>query len=267
MAIDILTDTINIKELTLKEPVKKPELPFDPEKELTDGLWESVKYELRDEFNFASGSMETYCHLAANALTLFPDRRSELFIPGLQRLLLDPEGLNASDIKIIYPGEPTQNIVAKKYTPSFELIKTHTGRNRDDFGYWISTNSAPMIMDAFILYNSQFAELKSVDGLPEMFQKVAEHKKESHNWPDFIRYKLLMKLFDVDPGITSDEWDGMIGDFRKQSNLNLKLEMVAKMKMLTADKIEMTDRGLRLIMPDQGIDTEPDNPFPERRKF
>jgi hypothetical protein len=267
MAIDILTDIINIKEFTLKEPVKKQELPFDPEKEFTDGLWESVKYELRNEFNFASGSMETCCHLAANALTLFPDRKSEIFIPGLQRLLQDPENLSASDIKIIYPGEPTQNIVAKRYVPSFELIKTHSGRNRDDFGYWISTNSAPMIMDAFILYNSQFAELKSVDGLPGMFQKVAEYKKESYNWPDFIRYKLLMKLFDVDPGISLDEWDGMIGDFRKQSNLNLKLEMAANMKMLTASEIEMTDRGIKLTMPDQKLDADAENTVPERRKF
>jgi hypothetical protein len=267
MAIDILTDTINIKEFTLKEPVKKPVLPFDPEKEFTDGLWESIKYELRDEFNFASGSMKTYCHLAANALTLFPDRKSEIFIPGLQRLLQDPEKLSASDIKIIYPGEPTQTIVANKYVPSFQHIKPHIVRNRDDFGYWISTNSAPMIMDAFILYNSQFDELKSVDGLPGMFQKVAEQKKESYNWPDFIRFKLLLKLFDVDPGISSDEWDGMIGNFRKQSNLNLKLEMAANMKMLTAREIEMTDRGFKLTMPDQKLDADEENPVLERRRF
>jgi hypothetical protein len=49
--------------------------------------------------------------------------------------------------------------------------------------------------------------------------------------------------------------------------MNLKLEMAANMKMLTASEIEMTDRGIKLTMPDQKLDADAENTVPERRKF
>jgi len=90
--------TINIHELSIEAPEKSGELPFDPERDLTEEDWERMKNEL--EADRLEPRLITFSRMASIMNLLYPERKSEL---GLDErvYMLD----NDTNIEIIMPEE------------------------------------------------------------------------------------------------------------------------------------------------------------------
>jgi hypothetical protein len=265
MSIDQFTDRINIKELTLTEPAKKPELHFDPAREISSEEWENAKKMLWESRVATNVQTPPFGKRLASMLILFPERKGELDVPPFDEM----EGINsvfAEDMKLFYPDKITEEVVERKNSGyNFQKIKKIIGDNKDDESYWL-TYGGSFLWDSFILYPERFGEIKALPDLADTLQKAAETRKRRIDVQGFAEYKLYVKLLGRDPEVSDEEWKMMLRRFRPQPSYCIDLG--ANLKMLEAREIKMSPQGLQVIMPEdenQLVDVSP--AVPERRKF
>ncbi len=259
MSIDTMNDGINIKDLVITEPVKKPGLPFEPDRDIAPDTWkEWVEGFDRDVREFSDTDFYT---TAAFMTILFPDRKSDLNLPSYEYTIENLGGMldtHLADVKILYPEEFTDSELGEPL--QLEELKTRVA----------NTGFALNIWGAFILYPDKWSEIQAIPGISETWRGKANLSKTGGNWYEFSVNKVAQKLLDPERTMISpDEWKGML-DFLQASedgDYNAS-ELAARMKILAAKEVKMTNKGLKVIMPgseNQLLDET--QPVPEVRKF
>jgi hypothetical protein len=268
MAIDQFIDSrdLNIKDLVVTEPARKPELPFDPRKDISNDKWGKAKKLLQESKIATRVNTPTYGERLSSMYILFPERKDELEVPVFEEMKYGPNFIFAEHIKLFYPNLVTEDVIESNNSGyNFQKMKKIIEDHKDDESYWLSFGGH-FIWSSFILYPEKFGEIKAIPGLAETLQKTASTRKNRTDLDGFAEHKLYVKLLDKDPGLSDEEWKAMLGRFH--TDPSYRIDLGARMKMLTADKIEMTDKGLKLTMPDSGSQIkEYVKPVPNIRKF
>lgn len=100
MVIDLLEKSqVNIKDLALPTPENRRDLPFDPERDLTEKDWELLKRNLELCSKQDSSEKKQYLPvLAKQATLLFPERIEEI-MPWLAETIWEREKQELTDIQ------------------------------------------------------------------------------------------------------------------------------------------------------------------------
>ena len=272
-------ERINIKDLTLEEPEKKKsELPFDPERDITEEDWKrvresllSIRQEEHPEF--------TYPELVKSVKILFPERVSEFnfdddFLWRRTKLWSQRHGLPSLldyvfEIKLAFP-ERISELNLDKLQEINKHIEVY--RQRND---WAMFASAAMKMK--ILFPERIAELHLDETAWVGMKEELEQLRTPDLWGYFAKRAMAMKILypekSSELNLDSHAWEGMKQDLEKCRAQEHKTwwhisEQAIAMKILVAEEIKITDKGLEIIMPkEKPVFKEEVPSMPQRRKF
>lgn len=270
--IDTLSDGINIKELAVAEPVRKPDLPFVPERDIPPGKWEDLKRQVNMSKTNEKGELVPvhdanflFDNYLASGLILFPEKKEELEIPPAEHVLSVNASLSAEFMKIIFPSIPVEDLKLRMKVSSFDDYKNALISERGNVNYWLNMGESP-VFGVAILYPERFGELKEIPGLVETFEEAARDYRENRDWGGFAEFKFAIKLLGRDPEITETDWKSMREFVGNPTSFDW--DHAATMKMLEAKEVKMTPQGLQVIMPENENQlADVGEPLPERRKF
>ncbi len=261
MSIDTTSDSrLNIKDLATNEPVKTTILYFDPERDISGTTWEGWvnDFNSRVKFEVTPSLIETAMYMNI----LFPDKRNALNIPSIIDLAnVTPIGspeIQYAQMRVLYPD--SYESTSKNELESFEDYKKHIEKGElSDKAVWA----------AFVLYPERWSEIQGIPGLAESWRNEAEEVKNEGLLGFFAQYKVIEKILDPKKTvINQDEWEGMKNYLELAKDDLTGTAMAARMKILAADKIEMTERGLDIsILKPVGELVGPKPQMPERRNF
>jgi hypothetical protein len=246
---------INIKELALNEPGKRPVLPFDPERDVRDIDWQNWVADLK---SLTEGGKPTNGREMAMYMTiLFPNRKKDLNLPTIDSFLVDTPPQLISEIRVLFPDQ--YELVTKKHVEPFENFINRV----KDF------ETTSIIWDAFILYPERWEEIQEIPNLIERVRVREIIMKNQEFWHEFAIFKLNERLLDpYGAEIDNDDWKEMKNYHEEHINDFTAPDLAARMKLLSAEKIEMTDKGLVITMPGQkNVFENKGRELPERRKF
>jgi hypothetical protein len=265
---------INIKEFSFSEPMKKFEAPFDPMRDVSMENWQETKKSIIENWN--TSAFEGFILLAARAVVLFPERRHEidLHATSADDLLILPtmvQGLEnevqgVANVKLLFPND----FLNREYMPrlkSIDNIIRHSAPSILDPESIKGEALSNLIFNTYILYPERIHELKS-DELKAFFDKSSKRPPPDGTFAlgsyamDLVNQKLLYPENSAD--ISDETWEMMKNALRSTWNSRLAVNM----KLLAAEKIEMTDKGLVITMPGQkNVFENKGRELPERRKF
>lgn len=264
------SDHINIKDLTIEAPEKREELPFDPERDITQEDWERMKNQLKRE-------IEKPPYYLDNVMNLFPERESELRVDAhyteLRRKFRNAWG-RKSIRDILRYGKQFTLLFPKKIVelrlgdPYWEEIKEII----------IERLQGDMNLGDLVAIKVLFPAY----GFPSWFEKnvlayidasVTDCLRNMHSrrW-QWIAELLAQKkiLFpENEEGVDVKTWRGMKESFvRYRSEASTMARLGLDMKILAAKEVKITEKGLEIVMRRPHDDFQaPSLPLPELRKF
>lgn len=276
---------INIKDFTAQEPVKAaPPLPFDVLRDLP----KMDVFFLREILNSAKNSQNDreFPRNAFPIQILFPEKADLLFEDSdfeslhtnIKENLDSPESVfsAAEDLmtaKVLFPDSAAHDISPRIVRRVQAVLDKRLSSDWKRGKTWNYMNNASMIH--IISPDYPFHAPLFVDARQAILERVHSELtklKEGKYYIDFLRVaadaKLLFGKDAGDLGVTSQDWIEMkklIGDLRYPI---LYLHYSAQMKILTAEDVKITDKGIELIMQTpqpEGIKKVPEPP--NVRKF
>ena len=266
---------IHIKDLSLDQPRKNPEGTFDPEEEITEDDWQHVKEYLEKKKKESRDLFYTIL-CATNMKIVFPERSREYDDAVLKRIVKEEYNLEPNnhftfaEIKIITP-----ELVAGS-NPSYEAWERHLGFTKQYIaqGDWILFVNR---MFALFVVNPDKASEFSLN--KETREKIAQYFKEllETGQLDTFSFEKLAYASVLFPDEMSslrsspallERARAMLRELRTANNWGRYIQVAAAFKLLCAEKVEVTDKGLEITMPQPKEDfKEPEEPMPEQRKF
>jgi len=259
-------ERINIKDLTIEEPEKQAELPFDPEEDITEEDWISMKNTLED----------------------FGDSKDKLFAFAL----------HASQMKVIDPSfEIKINDKTRQKLEEQLQMKRHF-KNWGDFSRFVAAlkivdpNYKPDITkDDWMGIGQELEGHRSRKHVWHFFDhaltmKIIDPKFDiqlNNDLREIVNQQIKtgkmdpslavdLKLFepDLDLELNSHYWELMhkkLADERDKKTWHYFSKQAMLMKILAAEKIEIDNQGLKITMPGEKRFLEGESFIPETRKF
>lgn len=283
-------DKINIHDLTVEEPEKETESSsavFDPERDISNEDWQKW----RDEF---VGSMRKAEHIGdkTNCLDsavplkiLFPERSEELEIgEDTWRMLseiYDTETRveHTSDslfkMKILFP-EKFKDI---KFNSPFDKIKWDSmagelNRKREDVlkESYLTNPFTELAMKLKIIFPEKTNELGLDDDVAEKLKECIKGERDRNSWYNFLinasNFKILYPEKANEINLDADFWEKAKHALHTDCQGMNPSFFAACLKILVADRVEITDEGLKFVMPEKKEKSSFVNPeMPEQRKF
>jgi hypothetical protein len=254
---------INIKELGVNELVRKP-YEFNAEKFIPKSLFE--KYKNVTTWPAPTDKIEMFNRMAVELTILYPQKRNELNLPEDINDFLIERTLYAKlhDLKVLYPeimDERHRDLFPGRitYFAYKEMISRRIARN---------TN----IWECFMIYPEQVHDLASIRGIIDELQHDIHKSKEKNAWGQFLLDAPALKLLQPDKKISLSNYDWrqieeLLLFMRSSDRLEEQLPFyAARAKIIAADNIEMTSKGLVLTLPQGGFINE-SKQIPIRRRF
>ena len=275
-------ERINIKDLTLEEPERKKGLPFDVERDLHPAFWDVATKQLKDHqereswFNFATD--------AADLAILYPERIADLDLNETMWEKMKEEleiykkekvwGLGvslAANMKILFPEKNMNNLIDmdswRQIIQTFSSMKD-IGSLRDSIVF----ASEVKILNPERFKDLELDEEKTWDEIEtlldryrnvniDVFAKIARQ----------VRIVFPEKFYSLN--LDAAMWEKMMKLFRKQEILDPLLDprhiqFTASLKLLAAEEIKITDKGLEIIMSKEKPEFKEETPpMPQTRKF
>ena len=270
-------ERINIKDLTIEEPEKDWIPPFDPVREITAEDWELMKHIL-DVFR-KTQQWGKFSHLATEMKVLdskFNLNLDEEAWQGMRHMLdfarkqgdWDFFFKLAMEMKIL---DPTINIkiTVEEYKKAKDELE---GILKITDGHYFKR--AVMHMR----FMNPNIDINLGPKFWEDVKTMLHQDSVTNRWLDFSSLAVASRIIDPDVELNLDEeaWQGMKNQlviFRreyKQSAHGIHEElgqMAMNMKILAAEKVKITNKGLEITMPGKKIVEDKHPPIPQVRNF
>lgn len=257
MAIDNLAENrnVNIKDLTVSEASKKA--PFVPERDITPEMWGKWTDYANSEFEKTLiGDVREGIKIAGFMTILFPQRKKDLHLPTVTKTVeaLQSDSIpDASSMQILYPAfRPVFAHLLPEFQTQERLVQ--------------SAILPDYVWDTFILFPEKWDQILNKPKLAEHWKRDAAIHKENNGWVNFAESKLAEKLLGGNTAITDDEWREMLQHVQRGAS-PVAAPLAGMMKLLSAEKIEMTEKGLEIELPKPESTFVSRNSMPEGRKF
>ncbi len=279
MSIDFLPDErINIKDLVLSEPSKKAGEAFDVERDITPGDWNGMMSIIKKKTSSDTGLRDNNAiEFAAHVHLLMHDSPTAQELLPRSAIHEYPPGTFTKDIayhKILYPEEQIDpRFMSDTNWHADITFITHPGHGRkfDDMAFYSTFH-------LFVGRPDKLQEMKSGGQgyVAENFERYIKEFNEAEEIDDrLIRAAAAFKLFfpeKADMIDLSDKKGKAMKDRLHDVHMgNLYVELAERavlLKILAADKVEMTSEGIKFTMPkseNRPVDSNPT--IPERRSF
>lgn len=246
-------DKINIHDLTIEEPEKQTEVPFDPERDIMAEDWERIYKKIKSD-------IWVYTSIK----------------------ILDPQFV---DKKIIQKQEDSANKTLERkewgsfltYARHLKIIKPGAKININDE---MRRGVEAILKDQKIAKNWwDFAwtamSIKLIDPKfkvdPEDWEKLENYLSTRSNQADYVRQAMKMRIINQDwnPNWSTNTWNEIKKELesrRVRNDAGEFAEMAAAMKIMAAEEVKSTEKGLEINMKKKSIETEVSQ-MPEQRNF
>ena len=262
-------DRINIHELTIEEPEKQSELPFDPERDITKQDWEVMRLCL--EHSRKNNTWSDFSAYAARMKILDPTQDLNLDQTAWQGMedefkkqSFNPQRLtsNAADMKVLDPKRDL-NLDQTAWTKMRRELENW--RSKNDWGMFSWQASNMKIIDPKI-------NLKLDQAAWQGMEKQLEEYRRSNNWTSFFLQASRMKILDpkIDLKLDQTAWQGARDELevdRRQFMMQGFDSLAKCMKILVAERVDVTDQGLEITMPKREKPLTSVPPIPETKQF
>lgn len=290
-------DKINIKSLVLKEPIKRLDLPFNPETELDTADWENISFYFFDNRLDAG---EEFLHFKSHLKLLSEEEFTELnksdlywsitkqHLDSLSEELKSPEDAAEELDGLIFYGANAGIIYPSK---SQEILQ-YLDNSKKDVNDLIDAE----IKNLTIMHNVSWNILTSLalcypqEVLPKIHSNsnlinslkntvVTDYPHATSadwEWLNYAGYAAQFRLLCPSQwpfvNITEKNWElmkGSLESFKTQNQVPDLVDMAFYLKVLSAEKAAITNSGeIEIIMsePNQSF-RENELPLPTVRKF
>lgn len=271
-------ERVNIKDLTIEEPEKSQELTFDPEKEITKEDWKMMKKELDKERELGNW-----------ARFLSVVRCMKILNPNYD-FIIDKDTREGIYKELESYRKKSEWVIVTEMAMNMKMLDPTVTLNLDEF------TQERMQKDAFKEHNKVWTDyIDQLMALKVFDQKLEVHlgteglekmdlnlnvSKAKEQWEEFAELAAAEKVINMSLNVevSPTEWQNMKnilenyrekhrekGEFYEKAFTN----MASWMKILAAEKVEVTNDGLEITMPKK-VKSEPKSeplPFPEKRNF
>jgi hypothetical protein len=281
-------DRINIHELTIEEPEKQVELPFDVERDITKEDWEMINNELKERDKYGDWQTSELA-VAANILSRSLSENAPNTTEALKGILQGCRNQNswsrfaghAAKFKILAPEQADEIKVTslEKIHMENELLNKigpYSGTLNDKVGFKIIFPEA----DFRGLLNSEDYEQLSEHWQEEKesvgIRTVSLPKSPFDFFEKTAQLRLLGFEFTENIKFTQEQWEyinGLLSGLRADAsgykgNYYKLCQFAADLKIITAKRVEVTDKGIEVEMPKKkDALTSETPPVPEIKKF
>jgi hypothetical protein len=273
-------DKINIHELAIEDPEKQAELPFDVERDITPEDWEGMENGLQKIRNWDRDDKWGYFSHHAMCMKIL-DSNIDLGLDQDSRdgLIQHLRTWDSIDTNLKWSNLPGQAVCGKILYPDMDLgfdanswqemsKKLQVRRER---GSW--DDFADYAMEIKILNPKMDIKLSENDW--EGMENILEDFRRKGLWGSFADHAQAMKILNPNVELNLDRaaWQGMRMALEKSREEGQKFEwrgfssLAFAMKIIAAEKVEITDEGLRLTMPEKKSLQSETPPIPETKQF
>ncbi|MDO8618681.1 MAG: hypothetical protein Q7R49_01910 [Candidatus Daviesbacteria bacterium] len=265
-------DQTNIGNLNLTEP-KTLDYFFDTEKEITEKDWDLMQEYISSETHLT----ESWLAVTFIARLLATDQRIIKGINGKRweeverhlvlstpRLVADRNFLfSLAQAKVVFSQLDLQDHISNIYNNNPESLMDLSDMTSDITGYLTYSSAMAILSGQPVKLNDEIRE-------------KAERDCKEYDIYSQAYYLSLARLSDPSfkPNLDQEDWLRMKGAFRtgmqtaENRLASLAGTLAASMKILAAEEVKLTPRGIELIMPDPKPDFRNFIPsLPEMRKF
>lgn len=283
-------ERINIKDLTIEEPEKLADLPFDPEKDIFAEDWEDMKSGFLKNMREAEHGVNRLHHLnrAIELKTLFPERSDELNLgPEIQKELeqlydVESRAEYTSEalekLKVLFPGK-FKEIISKKGDPDWnefkwEKMKEYLEEHRTGTSFsW--HDIAGLAVTLKMIHPERISELNLNDEFVEKIKKSMSMDMEENDMYSFLsdasNFRILFPERVGELNLDNKFWTKAKKEFRsliRDKKYHHPSTFAMNMKILAAEDLKFTDRGMEVVMPEQKESLQEDaSSIPEVRNF
>jgi hypothetical protein len=282
---------INIKDLSIPVP-RENNIFFDPERDISDLHWMKM-IEVQSRF-FTTKNFGNYVEASAYMSILFPNRRMEITEEPVTKEFLfdlfDPENpiikefqndIVISDLKVLYPEVNTKQLEKLDGSTNekwFEELNNET-TDKDYAAEFLAED----VFSFLVLYPE---EKKHVVSIPNMYEQLKAGTKELDDagltyTQDLFLLKYLYPDVDLPFELTEERlnWfrDKCLEDLMSNIDIPMplsgadgfveKIRELAFLKLLTAGKVEITAKGIKISGDNDNLLEKATSKTPERRKF
>lgn len=267
-------DRVNIHELTIEEPEAQSELPFDPERDITDDDWKKMKEKL-EEFR-QGGDFMAWHSFSWQAMEMkILDPKVDLNIDqaawqGMENELKSYRTTNdwdnflaqAMKMKII---DPCRDLNINQVAASGITGRLETYRNDDNNFNFLQTASRMKILGL----------KEGIDpdqSVRQFARKQLEVFARSEQWGFYFNYTRYMKILglDQDMNLNAVIWQNLHDELKRKRSDNSSHDLAriaADMTTLAAEEVKVPPNGgLEVTMRKPRLDSCVP-PIPETKKF
>ncbi|KKP33210.1 MAG: hypothetical protein A2360_04845 [Candidatus Staskawiczbacteria bacterium RIFOXYB1_FULL_32_11] len=269
------SDNLNIHELAIEEPEKKSEVFFDFEKEITEEDWGEMEKNMQRLLDDANYNNVPW--VAMNMKIIRPDYEPKFDWRVMQKITADINIQRelgewrdffslAMEMKFVDPNYNSSIAFPELLGIKRELEKCKNKQNWDNF--------SAIAMQIKIIDPINCSDFLGLDSnvWDSMFRSLKNYK-DNNMWNEFVNQATHMKVIDpkIDLDISESDWDNIRKKINFERNLGRGISfsnLVARVKILAAEKLEVTDKGLEITMPKQSVGLQRETPaIPEQKQF
>lgn len=277
MALETITvdQSINIKDLAAVEPIRRERIGFSVERDINEEDWQGIlthfpKQNIDEMLMIANDIKFLDAHKVPNEIDNTLWETAKLHIENYYRRynlwFTNSFPDFAAQLKMLYPERLSElNLTEREW---IGMKKELDGYGNEDS----LKDFAQQAVNMLILYPEKRDEM-GIDKVQERLLAEIQQRKETRN---IFAVTLAAKhriLFPETSGVlpTKDDWI-LYHELLQADRINPRRSMFRKiavsMKILAADHVEITDKGLELVMPKAKVETHQRLPeLPSVRKF
>ena len=278
------SERINIKDLTLEEPPKKKELPFDPERDLTEEDKGNLKKELEE--NIINHSWVNALENMSAYNALFPDEIESLILDDtawleIKRVINFFQSTKqyrdfnemAVQAKLAFPKQSKEIVLDDTtYQESREYLGTCAAKKL----WWAFGQEAMKIKILFPEKSGSLLQVENItsneiwDGMKKELERMIDLGLR-HFCQHAAAMKILFPYRISELSFDTAFWKQAhkeLSDYRDKEFWRGLFQEAVAMKLLAAEEINITDQGLEVIMQKEKPEFKEETPpMPKTRKF
>jgi len=270
-----LRNNINIKNLAIEQPQRKEDY-FDAKKEVSNEDWDSMKKVL--EYYYESNHDSDFFEIAEDMKIIFPERESELNLDDVMWNEMARGLRNTGGYSIV---RKARVLFPERLKSVYSLDDGDWGEIKHwclEFDELYSGNFEDFIKKvrfAFYLFPERIMELDLENTMWDDAKKIIEEYR-TKDIEKFVYYLAQAKLIfpnkvkrsTVEPEIWSLGRE-KLQNHRLGNKWKSFAALAATMKILAAEQIQITDKGLEVLMPKSKKDfkTKTTESLPQTKKF
>ncbi|OGE09597.1 hypothetical protein A3A60_01560 [Candidatus Curtissbacteria bacterium RIFCSPLOWO2_01_FULL_42_26] len=268
---------LNIKQLVIESPTTPGTVPFDPEREISSSDWEQLVVR-REQLRIGVEHVTDLLQLSLSMAYLFPERQPdpafelevyEKIKDGLKEMEKE-EDITVTELEkelgkltLLFPEKRTE--IMREFSVS--------ARNQED--QLIDALKHEIAQDAYYYGFARRTFFPDATRLSKELYLLLERERsqvEFGNFADFNDRFYMRIIFPQFFAIITDRdyWDAgraSLDQLRKEGAWVIFAKQAFNMKVLAAEKVEVGENGLEIVMPQVKTQLQSTPDLPEQRRF